>query len=375
MLPARLVLALVASAVVVGMAPFVAEVRDLLKQALGPGFAPVLGAFFALALAGAVGWAALRLRGRDRPRYGLLALALVLMLVQVVGSLRGDAAVGAVERFHFLFYGALSVLYFRAFAHYRRGVAAGLTLLSVTLVAVADEGLQWLVPVRTGEIADIGLNAWAGVCLVLACLAVAEAPAATAASHGRPALLRLLAATLVALALYVQIAHLGYLVEDAEIGGFRSYFTREELLLLDELRAEQWARHPPRQLRAMEVEDYFRTEAGWHVLRRNEALQQGDFTEAHRENELLERYYPAFLAQKDTAGRYYALNDNERSRVERGRAAAGPEDWQSTVFREPPRVWLRPSKPLLWGVAGVAALGLLAWAEVVQRKRDDGEPG
>lgn len=363
----RLAVAVAASLVVIGIAPFVARIREALGHILGESFALGLGLVFAAAVAAVVAWVARRIREDRLRRYALLALGLLLVASQLVGWSRAIASVNAVERFHFLFYGVLTFLYFRAF-HSRRDLSTALlALLAVTIVAVADETVQRLVPVRTGEIFDIGLNAWAGLCALLICFAVdglrgwsLRFPRVSA-----PAVLCLLAATIASLAFYVDLAHLGYLVEDPEIGTFRSYFRRERLVELSRRRAAEWAAAPPGELRPLEREDYFRTEAGWHVHRRNDALVAEDWPTAAHEDALLERYYGPFLDLVDSAGRRYALNPDERRRLEKGLAEsplAEADSWQSTVFRDPLRVWLRPTKPMLWGATGAVVLLLLVAA-------------
>ena len=63
------------------------------------------------------------------------------------------------EAFHFVEYGALSLLLYRALTHRFRD--AGIHLLAVllgALVGLADEGIQWLVPERYWGLRDIWIN-------------------------------------------------------------------------------------------------------------------------------------------------------------------------------------------------------------------------
>ena len=104
---------------IVATAPFMGTLRDLLLDLFGRRFVVALAAGFAFVVAGLVVAAALRVREPRRStwllRLGGLALALVLLGVQVVGFGTGNLQVDAVERIHFLEYGALGLLFYRAF--------------------------------------------------------------------------------------------------------------------------------------------------------------------------------------------------------------------------------------------------------------------
>ena len=177
----------------------------------------------------------------------------------------------------------------------------------------------------------------------------------------RPAIALHLAAAALAAAGFLHLAHLGYENEDPDIGAFRSYFTSAELASLRDARAAEWVVSPPGELRPMGLEDYFRSEAGWHVRHRNRALAAGDFYVAAKENEILEKYYAPFLELPNAAGDPFALNPDERRRTEAGRPAADPYPYRSSVFRDPlrMRIWTVPSKRVLWASTLAVCLFLL----------------
>ena len=165
--------ALVVSTIVVGMAPFAGEIRDWISETLGGGFVRVMGAAFAVVVAAIVVWVIARIRDDRVRRYGLLLLGLALLIGQLAGWSRANAAVNAVERIHFLYYGLLGVLWLRAFRRGRADLSAPLlALVALLLVAIADEGVQWWVAARTGELYDIALNVYAGATGILVGLAL-----------------------------------------------------------------------------------------------------------------------------------------------------------------------------------------------------------
>lgn len=361
--PRRFVLALLVSSIVVGMAPFVAALRDALEEMLGGGYVRWMGIGFVAAAAALLALLVTRIRQHRLRRYALLVLALALVAAQTLGWSRADARVNAVERIHFLYYGLLGFVWFWAFRPRRDVSVPVLTLLAVTVVSVLDEGVQWLVPVRTGELFDVGLNVYAGSTGVLAALATwGTKDLASGLRRDAATLLgRWLAAAALSLALFVHLAHLGYRIDDPEIGRFRSYFRLEELESLARDRARQWAREPPGEPEPLAVEDYYWTEAGWRVQHRNAAFHRGDFYQAYKENRLLEKYYGPFL---DLSKR---LPPVQLRQIEEGRPRRDPYPYVSPVGRDPHRIWLWPTKPMLWLVAGIFAAACLLSPRLVPR--------
>lgn len=109
------------------------------------------GLAFALALLFAVAVAAVVARiGRGFRQAALLSAPLVLVLAAII---HGVPTVE--ERVHFLLFGALA---------YTGGMALGplRALALVVVMAFADEGLQWLLPQRHGDLRDVGMNLLGG---------------------------------------------------------------------------------------------------------------------------------------------------------------------------------------------------------------------
>jgi hypothetical protein len=339
--PASLRPPLLLALFIVATAPFMGTLRDLLLDLFGRRFVVALAAGFAVVVAGLVVAAALRVREPRRStrllRLGGLALALVLLGVQVVGFGTGNLRVDAVERIHFLEYGALGLLFYRAFRRHGDASVLPLTVLAVALVGIVDEAVQWWTPVRTGDVRDVALNAYAGLCGLLFGVAL-EPPRGFRWRPDLPAARRIgrtAAGVLLAFALFFDRAHLGYEIADPEIGRFRSFHSRERLAELKAERARAWAADPPAGLAPLGKEDFYLTAAGWHVEHRNTSYHRGDWFHAWKENRILEVYYTPFLALRSFRPPHapHRLPEAQRSEINAKRPRPDPEPYESPVLR------------------------------------------
>lgn len=358
-------MALLFSAVLVAMAPFFGDLQKTLRDLLPSAFARTLGGVFGVAMAAALAVAVARIRERRAVRYSLLAIWLLLLAGQLTLWSRSSAAENAVERLHFVFYNLVALLFYRAFRPREDGSVWLLTLLCAVMVGILDEGVQWLVPVRAADFVDILINGYAAVAGLFLGAAIWP-PKAFSWRMARPSASRLSVvgiAFLVVLGVYIHVAHLGYFVEDREIGGFRSFYSRAQLAQLAIDRARSWAERPPgppSELSSTEVEDYYRTEGGWHVLRRNDDLRQELYFAAWKENQILEKYFSPFLDLPNDYGGVHRWPEHVIQRVDRGRATIESYDYVSPVGRSPRRaVWLRPTRVELWVAVGVGSMVLL----------------
>jgi hypothetical protein len=370
----RFIPALVVSAMVVGMAPYAGVIRDRLSTALAGGFVRVMGAGFAVVVAVVVVWVVARIRDHRLARYAMLLLGLALLVGQLLGWSRDNAAVNAVERIHFLYYGLLGFLWLRAYRRGRADLSAPLLALdALLLVAIADEGVQWWVAGRTGELYDVGLDVYAGATGVLLALAL-DGPRSIGwrfANGAGRSLARLGAVAVVATAAFLQAAHLGYRIDDPEVGTFRSFFDEAGLRAASRDRAARWAAHPlgpPGSFRPLEAEDWFRTEAGMRVQHRNYALEHGDVYQAWKENLLLEHWYAPFLDQLNRDGNPFRLPEPTRRELEARRPKRDPYRYDSPVGRVPLRIWLRPTRTELWSGTAVVVGILLAASAIASRR-------
>ena len=248
------------------------------------------------------------------------------------------------EAFHYLEYGLLSLLIYRAFTHRIRDYSIYIAVVIVgTIVGMLDESIQWITPHRYFDFSDIWLN-FSALALVQLALVTGIRPKLItgwpdAASLRRLCNLGALTIALLALcglntpdrmAWYAEripllgfmqenrgvMAEYGYLHEDAEVGLFRSRLTIEELLRSAEERAAEGARildqyWDRKQYWAFlriynSTKDPFLHEARVHLFRRNIHVQRGDDAEdeetrrekhtvAYWENRILEKYFGPLL--------------------------------------------------------------------------------
>ena len=247
-----------------------------------------------------------------------------------------------VEALHVAEYGLLGLLFYRALVHRVRDYSVYLLgVLGVGLVGIVDEYIQWVSPSRIFDFRDILTNFYAGVLSQIAIAAglrprlITDMPDRTGIARicrvgaaalallalafvNTPALISRYATAFPGLGFLLDgdvMAEYGYRYEDAETGLFRSRFSREELQQLDKMRGADVGMILARELYAGEyrnflvrysvTRDAYTHEAGVHLYRRNfhleRAREQGEEREQHyaialRENAILQRYFPAALA-------------------------------------------------------------------------------
>lgn len=373
---------------ILGLAPFLGELQRHVRESVGLGYLRWVSGGLATAGAAAFVSAVLRIRRLRLKRYGFLLAAGLLVVIQVLVWGTGQQEVDGVERVHLLEYGLLAVLFVRALRpHHGGALLPVLAVLGVGLVGLADETVQWLTPVRVGDVRDVLLNGYAGLVGALFALALwSPAPSPVAADGGeggggiswtgswsrisealaapfRAPLGRSgrLAAGLggvlvLAGAAFFDVAHLGYEIRDPEAGVFLSWHAPEELARAAEARARRWSRGGIPPQRPLALEDSFLSEAGWHANERNHAVRVGDLRRAWRENRILERWYRPFL---EVRGRWPA---KQRAAIEEKLAARDPAALEpSPGYRSPAleeRVVVAPSRPFLWTGAVVVAVAL-----------------
>lgn len=296
----RLGVAVAVSALVLAIAPVIGQLRGAVQAAFPDYYRALVVTVVLAMVAGAILFAAVRIRTRRRLRYGAIGLAVVLGTVYATAMATGNASVDAIERFHFVEYGILTLLFHRAFADAGTRSSLLLPALAVFIVGTLDEGIQWFVPARVGEWRDVLLNSVAIVCGLLFSLGVTwpEGPrsttiAAAGAERRRVMLAGALAAIVFGLFFYT--IHIGHEVRDPDIGTFRSRFTAEELREHAADRNRRWQIQPPLVLRRYSREDQYLAEALWHIQRRNEMDGPGGIWANWKENLILEKYFAPVL--------------------------------------------------------------------------------
>lgn len=341
--------------------PWARLVRDWLFENAPRAALWFLAALAALLASGLL-WLAIRgLRGARWPRWALLGCGLIALALLAAGFATDDPRVGAVERLHLIEYAALSALCFFALGpRIRDWTRIGWALLLSVLVALGDELFQWILPLRTGELRDVLLDAGAAAAGLLAGLALDPLRLQRAGSRSLARLLFALAATALLVAAFIEVAHRGQWVSAPSCGRFRSYFSAAELRARDRaLAREPWRATAPPPL--VGIEDYAITEAGWHLQHRNLALENQDWAAALGEQRILERYYDSFRRAKGA----------ELEPALRGRGAelgGAPESYVSPVLAR--RIWAELSGWQLWGAAALVGLSLAGGAAGVRARPD-----
>ena len=314
----RFAVALAAAAAVILSAPFVQQAFTAASAAWAPYFRAVGMAATALPVGIALLVAAVRIRDRRPARYLALASSLAIATTYILID-----ALSFAETFHFVEYGLLAWLFYRALRTRDDGSLVLLPLLAGVLVGTLDEWFQWFIPIRAGEARDIVLNGVASGCGLLFAMAI-DPPAGPVVAI-RPesaARVRMWGGAAVALfGLFFLTVHVGHDVHNVEIGAFRSRYTAAELAVLARDRAERWRARPPLVQRRLSREDQYLTEGLWHVQRRNQAWSAGDVADAWRENQILEKFYAPVLEAPTYADR----QGHRWSAEQRAEAARWPD--------------------------------------------------
>jgi len=298
----QLLIASIASAAIVLASPFMGQLQSFLRRSLSTkNYVLLFGVGVIVAVGLAILFALLRIRERRAARFGLLLLALAFGASYMWLTATPWPEVNAVERVHFVEYGVIAFLFYRA-SLYRRSLGPGgetdpsiiiLPLLASFMVGTLDEWLQWFIPVRVGEAHDVFLNLASISCGLMFALALQPPRSFTmrTSPESRRRIGMLAAAAGLVFATFVSQVHLGHAIDEPGIGRFYSHYTRAQLTALQSDRAARWKSDPPLRLRRLSQEDQYLDEGVWHVRRRNVT----EPAEAWRENLILERYFAPVL--------------------------------------------------------------------------------
>ena len=307
---APVLLPLLASLLVVFGAPYVGDIRGALQRSSPEHYRLIIALAVATGAVSAIVSAAAHLRWHrsgspaaaaapDYPswlRYTLLAVAVAIAVIYARTVSGGNPDVDLVEAFHFVEYGFIAFLFYRATRRCSDVRAIVFPACASLLVGVADEWMQWLVPGRVGELHDVLLNAVAIGCGLLFSVAI-HPPVSLALPTQRSPRWALGAAPgvlILAVAGFVDRVHLGYEIADGETGVFRSRYDASALAAAVAGRPSRWRLSPPAE-RGFAHEDHYLSEGLWHVQRRNMAITEGDHWTAWNENVILEKYFSPVL--------------------------------------------------------------------------------
>ncbi|MEW5982276.1 MAG: VanZ family protein [Acidobacteriota bacterium] len=356
----RLLVALVVSTGLVLSAPFVGVVRGEIRKAFPEQFSLIINGMVGAALLAAVLVGLSRIREHRMTRYAAMAMAFVTgaTFAGLTGS--PDPAVRAVEHFHFVQFGIITLLFYRTWRDRADCAALAMPIMAAFIVGIAEEAFQWFIPARVGELRDVWLNGVAIGCGLL--FAAGIEPPVPFTVGWRPGsrrlASRLLAAAVLTLAAFIHTVHLGQEIHDPEIGVFDTRFSAERLAALSAERTEQWKTDPPEtRPPRLSREDQYMTEGLQHVQARNTAWDAGDAKAAWRENLILERYFQPVLdtpSYVSPTGHRWGP-DHRADASERAKDTVG-QPFTSAAYPYPLFYW---SPRLLWVVALLAAGALL----------------
>jgi len=314
------------------------------------------------------------------------------------------------ESLHFVQYGVLGILLFRALRHRLSDPSVYLVaaLLGI-LLGLCDELIQWIVPRRFFDYRDVGINAMAGL-LVQVAIAFGIRPAGVVRPWTRRGLCWAsgLVSLIAALLLFCVTNHdgfkawyttlmpaaeqidevtatYGFRIEDPDIGSFYSRLRPDELLEQDRTRAAEVAaildqykaeRHYPRFLHHYPAYvDPFLVEARVHLFRRDrhaslaiKAAGDPDAIVEHvmiafRENQILRTYFPETLVASS-----YAWEPHLEEMVQ-AMVGPNPPPYDSPVSRY---VITRFTRPQLITICSLVLLAGLVATMALSRRRGNG---
>jgi VanZ like family len=163
--------AIVVSALLVLGAPLVGQLTSWLRDVARGHYRDVLAAVVVSAAALSLGTALLVIKDRRAFRYSCLAAATAMAAGYAWAARTGVPDVDAAERFHFIEYGLVAVLFYKTWLPAHDGSVLLKPVVAGFIVGTLEEWLQWVVPGRVGEMHDVLLNlvaVWCGVLFALA---------------------------------------------------------------------------------------------------------------------------------------------------------------------------------------------------------------
>jgi hypothetical protein len=362
------VLAIAAAATVIVSAPFIRDIRDWIRGQFPGHFVLVVGSAVAIAIVAAVVFALVRIRDRRGLRYGAIAAGLVLGASYSLWNAQGVADVDVVEQFHFVEYGLITLLFYRAWRSLGDASVLVLPVLAGLVVGTLEEWFQWYIPGRIGDMRDVFLNGAAIVSGLLFSIGLDPpfdgaqgrpwfSPLFHPASRRRIGVMAVV--TIVVFTAFVHTVHLGTEIVDAEAGRFRSRYDAPTLAAIGRERLVEWKTNPPiARPQRLTREDQYMSEGVLHVQLRNRSWAAGSFTAAWQENLILEKYYapvldtPSFV---DKNGHRWpdAQRADAQQRVANAPADAG-RAYESMADAGEGHHFLRLWSPMMvWGIAAL----------------------
>ena len=321
-------------------------------------FESIITSAIAAAVVTAVMVALVRIRDRRARRFAGLGASIAIAALYARAVATGNAQVDVVERAHFVEYGLIAFLFYRAWRPLDNGAAVAWAFLAGVFAGIVDEFVQWFVPSRVGEAHDVLINAVAVSCGLLFAVSV-DPPTRLAgplSGHEIRQSGRALCIVLLTFALFFRFVHLGHQIYDPETGVFWSQYSAPDLAATSRDRAERWRAAPPTTLRLFSREDHYLSEALWHVQRRNMAWGAGDPFSAWRENRILEKFFESALDTPSYASRVPPRWPSEQRADTGARVAGDPGLYMSRAAPIPIYTW---SPLVYWAVVAVVIAAVI----------------
>jgi VanZ like family len=360
----RFFLAVLASAGVILSSPFIRDIRDWIRTTFPGHFVTVVALLVGVSIGCALLLALIRIRDRRLPRYAALVLAVVLGAAYAAWNAQGIPEVDVVERFHFVEYGLVTLLFYRAWRPLDDGSVFVLPVLAGLLVGTLEEWLQWFIPGRVGDMRDVFLNGAAIISGLLFSLSLD--PPDRLSMRLRAGSLRRIGVTAAVVtfvfALFVANVHIGQDISDPEAGHFRSRYDAAALARISEERKVTWASSPPLQRpQRLSREDQYMTEGLLHVQHRNRQWDAGNFVAAWCENLILEKFYGPVLDTPSYVSRTgHRWPPAQRTDAQQRVAAApmpSPQTYESLADAAEGHHFIRIWPRALYWVAVIAIIG------------------
>jgi hypothetical protein len=361
----RFLLASGVAAAVILSAPFIGDTRRWIRVTFPGHFTMIVASAIGLAVAAAIVVALVRIRERRAMRYGAIAAAIALAVASARWNAQGIPEVDVVERFHFVEYGLITFLFYRAWRPMNDGAMFVLPVLAGLLVGTVEEWLQWFIPARIGDMRDVFLNGAAIVSGLLFSIGLEPPPRLSLAL--RPGSLRRIGlwavVTTLVFGLFVHSVHLGVENSDPEAGTFRSRYDTAALQTLSQDRLVRWKVAPPLRPHSISREDQYLSEGHLHVQERDRRWST-DLRTAWLENLILEKYYARVLDApciiSKTGHRWPAEQRADAEQRSAAARAAATTPYASLADAGEGRHFIRTWSPLaVWGIVMAVAAALL----------------
>ncbi|MCP2604560.1 VanZ family protein [Candidatus Aminicenantes bacterium AH-873-B07] len=264
-----------------------------------------------LGLLGAVIYLYSCLRKRKKKFIRILGVVFSLLLgllINIYISISTPIFLAALrERIHLIEYGFLALLFYHSF---RDKISERLIYLGALFygssIGLIDEFFQYLVANRVGDLRDVGINilsVFMGTFFVFSLNYINQ-------KMDIKSIRKICYQSIVfflLLGTFIYIVHYGYIIQDHEIGEFKSKYSASKLLKIAKERDRIWRiekiKNPlkfskPRNYyegKIIALEDIYFREAFLRTGKRNKYFKEKKYFKAYKENEILEKYYNPFI--------------------------------------------------------------------------------